>query len=125
MHLLLVSSLAVVASGLYIPAASSLVKWTGRAVADNTTGIVSFDWEGVAASISLTGASYVIANITDSCAGTAVGGGSRWLVTITTSDPNTAAPNHRVSTFFSGPLLSSYYLFNNPGRERWMFLHSR
>ena len=109
--------LAASASALYIPAASPSVKWTGRIVANASTGAVAFDWEGVSASVSLTNVSYVIANITDLCGGTGVGGGSRWLVTITTSNPKTMEPNHRVSTFFSGPLLSMYYLFNNPGQR--------
>lgn len=77
---------------------------------------MGFDWEGVSATITLsTSFTYLLANISDQCNGTSVGGGSRWRVDMTTANVNTAAPAHRVSTFFTGPLISLYYLFNNAG----------
>jgi hypothetical protein len=103
------------ASSSYVPASSPFVKWIGRSVPVGDS--VLFDWEGVAATVSLSGFSYLIANISDNCGGTPVGGGSRWLVTMNTSDPTTAAPNHRIATFYSGPLISQYYMFSNPGQK--------
>jgi hypothetical protein len=97
-----------------VPAASASVKWVGR-VAPAGGGAVAFDWEGVSASVTVSGFTYLAVNISDNCAGTPVGGGSRWLVTMTTSNPKTAAPGHRVSTFWTGPLAALYYLFSNPG----------
>lgn len=98
-----------------VPAASSAVKWVGRTVQDAASGIVSFDWEGVSASVTLSSFTTLLVNISDNCGGTSVGGGSRFLVTMTTSNPNVAAPDHRVSTFWSGPLQQVYYMFVNPG----------
>jgi hypothetical protein len=97
-----------------IPASSSSVKWVGRAVPDATSGSVYFDWEGVSASVTISGFTYLTTSIVDNCGGTSVGGGSRWLVTMTTSNQNTAAPNHRISTFYTGPLSDTYYLFIDP-----------
>jgi hypothetical protein len=105
---------AAAAAPTTIPATSPNVRWVGRAVADGPS--MFFDWEGVSATVTVSGGStYLVATITDECPGSTVGGGSRWLVTMTTADANTAAPQHRVSTFFTGPLASTYYLFNNPG----------
>jgi len=78
---------------------------------------VLFDWEGVSATVTVTGASYLTASITDNCGGTSVGGGSRWLVTMNTSDPRAAPPNHRFSVFYSGPMAQTYVLYNNPGMK--------
>jgi len=98
-----------------IPATSSNIKWVGRREPNMNTGSMFFDYEGVSASITLSDFSYLVVNISDNCPGSTVGGGSRWLVTMNTSNTNTAGPNHRISTFWSGPLQSLFYMFNNPG----------
>jgi hypothetical protein len=97
-----------------VAADSPLVRWVGRTAAPGS-GRVFFDWEGVSASLSLTNFSYLVANIFDDCVGTGVGGGSRWLVTMDTANPNTASPSHRVSVFMTGPIVRLYYLFSVPG----------
>ena len=114
-------AILALAASIEIPAASTLVKLVGRYELTGSGG-VALDWEGVSASITIGVDSsghpptYVIANISDSCAGSNVGGGSRWLVTMTsTASAHIAAPSHRITTFFSGPLISLYYLFSNQG----------
>jgi len=97
-----------------ISAASPLVRWTGRALSD-ANGSVFFDWEGVSAEVVLSGASFVTVDIVDACGGTAVGGGSRWDVHLTSDDPKAAPPFHKIQTFFSGPRVREYYLWANPG----------
>ena len=97
-----------------IAADSSHVKWVGR-VQPTGDGGVGFDWEGVSASVTLANFTYLLVQIADDCGGTAVGGGSRWGVAMNTSDAKVAAANHRIQTFYSGPLARSYYLFSNPG----------
>ena len=107
-----------VAHGLNVISASDArVKWVGRrAVAPQ--GEVQFDWEGVSASVGVqSGFTMLAVNITDNCQGTNVGGGSRWLVTMTTSNGNTAAPAHRISTFFTAALQQIYVLFSNPSNR--------
>jgi hypothetical protein len=69
-----------------IDADSPLVKWVGRAVPDGS-GAVFFDWEGVTASLIVSNATVVLAEISDACAGvTNIGGGSRWSVEISPPD---------------------------------------
>lgn len=95
------------------PASGPLVKWVGRALPSGSA--VLLDWEGVSATVTVSSASYVAVNISDECAGSPVGGGSRWLVTMNTSDATAAPAFHRLSTFYSGSMQSMYYLYNNPG----------
>ena len=97
-----------------LPAANPLVRWVGR-TQSSPDGDVSFDWEGVAATVAVRNLSFLAVNITDNCRGTGVGGGSRWLVTVKTTNPLTAAADHRVATFFTGSRIPVYYLFNVPG----------
>jgi hypothetical protein len=80
-------------------------------------GGVFFDWEGVSATVNVSGLGVLLANISDNCSGGPVGGGSRWLVTYTPNDPRTAPPNHRIQTFWSSPFVSTYTLFNVPGKR--------
>eukprot|EP00047_Mylnosiga_fluctuans_P007941 m.256243 g.256243 ORF g.256243 m.256243 type:complete len:383 (+) comp20092_c0_seq1:55-1203(+) len=96
-----------------IPASSPKILWIGRSQTVGSS--VFFDWEGVSATVNLQSFSWLAVNISDNCPGSSVGGGSRWLVTMTTSNALTSSPNHRIATFYSGPLSSLYYLFNNPG----------
>ncbi len=98
-----------------IPAASPLVRWMGRALADNSTGRVYMDWEGVSATVTLSpGVSLLTATIIDACGGTGVGGGSRWAVDMTAA-PSVSPAQHRVATFYSSPAVTEYVLFANPG----------
>lgn len=100
----------------FIPANSALVRWVGRVALTGagTNGSVYFDWEGVQAYVAVQQFTTVIAEIADNCPGTPVGGGSRWAVYYTPGNPNTAAPNHRIQTFYSGPASSLYYMFIDP-----------
>lgn len=100
-----------------IPSTSPNIKWVGRMQPNPTTGSMFFDYEGVSASITLSDVSFLMVNISDNCPGSTVGGGSRWLVTMNTTDTTVAAVNHRISTFWTGPLTSLYYMFNNPGQH--------
>jgi len=111
------ASAAVPASANAVAATSPLVSWIGRRVADApVTGSMLFDWAGVSATVTLDASvTYLTADIQDNCAGGYAGGGSRWLVTITTADPFTSAPNHRVSTFWSSPYVPTYVLWTNQG----------
>lgn len=99
-----------------IPASDPLVSWVGRR-AVLPSGAVGFDYEGVSASMNITGLGVLLANITDSCTGGPVGGGSRWLVTYTPNDARTAPANHRIQTFFTSPFASVYTLFSVPGKR--------
>lgn len=98
-------------------ATSPYVKWVGRVQPDVTPGSVYMDWEGVSATITVSGYSYVAVSINDQCGGSSVGGGSRWSVSMTTTNANIAAEDHRISTFWSGSLQPLYYMFNNPGEN--------
>ena len=111
------ASAAVPLSANIVNATSPLVSWVGRRVADAPkAGAVLFDWVGVSASVTLDASvTYVTADITDNCHGGYAGGGSRWLVTVTTADGFTSAPNHRVSTFWSSPYVPTYVLWTNQG----------
>lgn len=60
---------------------------------------------------------WVTADIIDNCVGTRVGGGSRWAVDITTSNPGVTPPGHRVATFYSSPFIRTYALFLNQGGQ--------
>jgi hypothetical protein len=100
-----------------IAAGSADVRWVGRTLTDASSGVVFFDWEGVSAQVTLLNATFLMATINDQCAGSTVGGGSRWLVTMNTTDSRVSAVDHRMSTFWTGPLQPNYYLFNNPGAK--------
>mmetsp|Transcript_16426 Transcript_16426/g.39089 ORF Transcript_16426/g.39089 Transcript_16426/m.39089 type:complete len:374 (+) Transcript_16426:2-1123(+) len=104
--------LACTAAFNKIDASSSLVQWVGRVKPDGRS--VFFDWEGVSATVTVANFSMITATIEDHCQGSPIGGGSRWAVTFTPSDPNAGPPNHRISTFLTGELISEYYLFNDP-----------
>ena len=71
-----------------LSASDPRVSWVGRR-AVLPSGAVVFDYEGVSATVNITGLGVLLANISDSCAGGPVGGGSRWLVTYTPNDPRT------------------------------------
>lgn len=116
--LMLAATLPAAAAFNTIPAGSPLVRWVGRrAPVGASSGPVYFDWEGVSATVTVTNYSFVAAQISDNCPGSASGGGSRWLVRMTTGVPGTAPPGHRVSTFVSGALQPLYYLFNDPSKS--------
>lgn len=89
------------------------VRWVGRTVQQADS--VYFDWEGVSATVNVENFTYLLARIVDNCPGSGAGGGSRWGVTMTSSDTYAAAADHRVATFFSGSIIQNYYLFNLPG----------
>lgn len=102
-------------SATTVSADSSAVRWMGRREADGS-GAVFLDWEGVSASVTLANFTYLTVDIADACMGTSyVGGGTRWAVDITTSNPGVAPPRHRIATFFSLPYIKTYALFNNAG----------
>jgi hypothetical protein len=94
---------------------ADFVKWSGRYV-NQSDGSVLFDWVGISASITLdSSVTYVLVNINDNCQGGYAGGGSRWLVTVTTANEFTSPPNHRVSTFYSSPFVPTYVMWTNQG----------
>lgn len=99
-----------------LPAADSSVRWVGR-MAAQADGSVALDWEGVTAQLNLVAPwTYLVVNISDSCAGSeSLGGGSRWLVRAESADGHASPVGHRVSTFFSGPRVSEHLLLSNPG----------
>ena len=99
-----------------MPASDARVRWSGRTAAAAGAG-VSFDWEGVSATLALQAPwTFLTVNISDACAGSpALGGGSRWLVSASPASPLALAPLRRVSTFWTGPRVSEYYLLSNPG----------
>ena len=108
------SLVSLVASQSTIPASSPLVRWTGRTLPSSNS--VYFDWEGVSATITASPlVNYVTATIVDNCGGSAVGGGSRWAVTMTTNSSSVSPANHRVATFFSDSSVTEYVLFSNRG----------
>lgn len=97
-----------------IPATSGQVKWLGRVVPNGNA--MEFDWEGVSATVTVANATYLTVDISDECAGNgAQGGGSRWSVFMSPSDPLVGPSNHRIATFYSGPFQQTYVLFTNPG----------
>ena len=97
-----------------IPADSPLVRWLGRTQSSN--GSVFLDWEGVSATINVTWPfTWLTVDIDDFCGGGYAGGGSRWAVAITTADPFTAPPAHRIATFFSSPRARTQVMFQNQG----------
>jgi hypothetical protein len=109
--ILFLLSVATSRAQTLLPATSELIKWVGRrSVAGE---LVYFDWEGVNATISVSGFSYVGVYISDNCPGS----GARWGVTMTSSNPNVAPPNHRIQTFYSGTRSGFYYLYNNPAKS--------
>jgi hypothetical protein len=110
---LLLLALASGSSLSSISADSKQVKWVGRVQPSN--GGVTFDWEGVSATVTVANFTYLVVKMSDQCVGTSVGGGSRWGVTMNTSNEKAATMNHRIQTFYSGGLVDSYYMFNNPG----------
>jgi len=67
-----VVSVALATADTTMPASDPRVVWSGRVQTDDTTpsgaGPVSFDWLGVTARVTVTGASYVTANISTSAA---------------------------------------------------------
>lgn len=85
------------------------VRWVGRTVQQADS--VYFDWEGVSATVNVENFTYLLARIVDNCPGSGAGGGSRWGVTMTSSDTYAAAADHRVATFFSGSIIQNYYPF--------------
>ena len=96
-----------------IAASDPLVAWSGRTLP--VGGSVFFDWEGVAATVTLApNVSLLTVTITDACGGTPAGGGSRWAVDMT-ADPAVSPAQHRVATFFSSAAVAQYVLFANPG----------
>ena len=113
--LLAASSSRPAAAAETMRADDARVAWVGR-TQPNGSGAVFFDWEGVYATITVSAPyTYVTAAIADNCAGTGVGGGSRWAVLMTTSDANAAAPAHRVATLWSAASVRDYVLFSSPG----------
>lgn len=93
-------------------ASSSLVAWNGRVVFEGDS--VAFDWEGVSASVTITSFSSLLVSISDRCAGSPIGGGSRWAVSMTPSDTKVSAAAHRIATFYSSSAVGTYVLFSNP-----------
>ena len=84
-----------------ISASDARVAWVGRRAVSG--GSVYFDWEGVSATISLTNVTWLTVAIDDYCGGSAVGGGSRWSVAMTTSDSGVTAAGHVISVFYTAP----------------------
>jgi hypothetical protein len=98
-----------------VAADSPRVRWMGRTAQDGS-GAVFLDWEGVTASVTLANFTWLTVDVVDRCTGNAyVGGGSRWAVDIAASDAGVAPPRHRIATFFSLPYIRTYALFNNAG----------
>jgi hypothetical protein len=86
---------------------ASMVSWVGRRKAAG--GSMFLDYEGVAATVSLTGFTWLTVDISDQCAGSAsLGGGSRWSVDMNASAPYVAEANHRIQTFYSGPQVCAH-----------------
>lgn len=74
-----------------------------------------FDWEGVAATITVgPSVRLLTATINDNCAGTIVGGGSRWAVSMTSADGSVTPTDHRIALFYSDSSISEYVLYSNP-----------
>jgi lysophospholipase L1-like esterase len=59
------AAVTTAAHSAYLAADDPLVLWTGRTLIPGD-GTITFDWEGVAATLTVVNASYVYANITDS-----------------------------------------------------------
>ena len=110
--LVLVATIAAVSHAATAPASSASVAWSGRVVVEGDS--VSFDWEGVSASVTITSFTSLLVNVADNCLGSPIGGGSRWVVTMTPSDSKVSAPSHRISTFFSSSAVNTYVMFSNP-----------
>lgn len=110
--LVLAAIIAAVSHAATAPASSASVAWSGRVVVEGDS--VSFDWEGVSASVTITSFTSLLVNIADNCLGSPIGGGSRWVVTMTPSDSKVSAPSHRISTFFSSSAVNTYVMFSNP-----------
>ena len=115
--LLLLALLSLARALTVVPASDPRVRWVGRTNASARDGSVAFDYEGVSATITITSPwTFLSVTISDQCAGSAsLGGGSRWLVTATPADARALTPGRRVSTFWSGPRVSEYYLYANAG----------
>jgi hypothetical protein len=115
-HLLLILILCVArwtpSHAATAAASSSLVAWTGRVVFEGDS--VAFDWEGVSASVTITSFTSLLVTISDRCAGSPIGGGSRWAVAMTPSDTKVSAAAHRISTFYSSSAVETYVMFSNP-----------
>eukprot|EP01043_Picozoa_sp_COSAG02_P081487 COSAG02_NODE_19933_length_857_cov_1.485488_1_plen_105_part_01 len=89
------SSATAPAPATTIAAGDPLVRWVGRTVG-TPDGPVFFDWEGVSASVNVKDYTWLTVAIKDDCPGSGAGGGSRWAVTMTTSDTRAAAADHRI-----------------------------
>jgi hypothetical protein len=111
------SSATAPAPATTIAAGDPLVRWVGRTVG-TPDGPVFFDWEGVSASVNVKDYTWLTVAIKDDCPGSGAGGGSRWAVTMTTSDTRAAAADHRIQTFYSAQRVSEYVMFNLPGGWR-------
>ena len=106
------SSSSTSTSDTQLAASDPLVHWVGRTATGAELGAgnpsaVYFDWEGVSASVD-------VANV--DCPGNpSGGGGSRWAVSMTTSDTFAAGTQHRIQTFYSATQVRDYVLFSLPG----------
>ena len=116
------SMLPVATAAASIMAASNpLVHWVGRTATGSDLGsgnpsAVYFDWEGVSASVDVANYTWLTVQIYDNCPGNpSGGGGSRWAVSMTTSDTYAAGTQHRIQTFYSATQVRDYVLFNLPG----------
>ena len=103
---LLVAAAAPSSSTSQLAASDPLVHWVGRTATGVELGTgspsaVYFDWEGVAASVNVANYSWLTVQIHDDCPGGGAGGGSRWAVSMTTSDTYAAGAQHRIQTFYS------------------------
>ena len=113
---LLIVSPSSLGGGTTIPANDRAVRWVGR-VHPAAQRAVAFDWEGVSATVTLVGFTWITVAISDQCQGTGVGGGSRWGVTMTPVDLSIASRAHRFLTFYTGSRVREYYMFNLPGGQ--------
>ena len=112
LFLFVFSAISALSHSATAPASSSLVTWNGRVVFEGDA--VAFDWEGVSASVTIVSFSSLLVRISDDFAGSAVGGGSRWAVTMSPSDIRVSAAAHRISTFYSSSAVGTYVMFSNP-----------
>ena len=90
-----------------------MVSWVGRTEPQGSS--VFFDWEGVAATVTLAPSVRLLtATIVDNCGGTGVGGGSRWAVSMAPSDGRVTPADHRIALLYTDAAIQEYVLYSNP-----------
>ncbi len=63
-------------------------------------------WQGVAATVSLDKFTWLTVDVDDQCLGTSQGGGTRWAVTMSSTNKDIVEDSHVVQTFYTGPQVS-------------------